>query len=83
MGKEARKWLPGPEMGHWPQQLNYAIWCASTGHEVAATVAPKRQRFGLAPAAANPRFFLVSPVFHGKTYTVSAKRDSEHCGFAR
>ena len=29
-GVASRKWLAGPEMGHWPQQLNFALWCATT-----------------------------------------------------
>jgi len=26
IGKEAKKWLAGPNMGYWPQQLNFAVW---------------------------------------------------------
>ena len=29
--KEAHEWLAGPSMKHWPQQLNFAVWCATTG----------------------------------------------------
>ena len=29
--KYARKWLAKPDMGFWPQQLNFALWCATTG----------------------------------------------------
>ena len=29
--KYARKWLSKPEMSFWPQQLNFALWCATTG----------------------------------------------------
>ena len=29
--KYARKWLGGPPMSFWPQQLNFALWCATTG----------------------------------------------------
>ena len=29
--KYARKWLGGPHMSFWPQQLNFALWCATTG----------------------------------------------------
>ena len=28
--KESRKWLNQPNMDHWPQQLNFAFWCATT-----------------------------------------------------
>ena len=30
-GAEFRRWLAGSNMSHWPQQLNYAVWCATTG----------------------------------------------------
>ena len=29
--KYARKWLAKPDMSLWPQQLNFALWCATTG----------------------------------------------------
>ena len=29
--KYAGKWLGGPNMSFWPQQLNFALWCATTG----------------------------------------------------
>ena len=29
--KYARKWLAKPNMSFWPQQLNFALWCATTG----------------------------------------------------
>ena len=28
---EVRHWLGGPDMKYWPQQLNFATWCATTG----------------------------------------------------
>ena len=28
---ESRKWLRGPNMGFWPQQLNFATFCATQG----------------------------------------------------
>ena len=30
-GKESKTWLAGPNMRYWPQQLNFAVWCATTG----------------------------------------------------
>ena len=30
-GKESHEWLAGPNMRYWPQQLNFAVWCATTG----------------------------------------------------
>ena len=29
-GKESRSWLSGPKMKYWPQQLNFALYCATT-----------------------------------------------------
>ena len=29
--KNARKWLAKADMSFWPQQLNFAMWCATTG----------------------------------------------------
>ena len=29
--KYARPWIKGPNMGFWQQQLNFALWCATTG----------------------------------------------------
>ena len=28
--KYARPWMKGPNMGFWQQQLNFAVWCATT-----------------------------------------------------
>ena len=29
--KESHRWLNSPGMNYWPQQLNFAVWCATTG----------------------------------------------------
>ena len=29
--KYGRKWVAGPDLSFWPQQLNFALWCATTG----------------------------------------------------
>ena len=29
--KYARPWIKGPNMGFWQQQLNFAVWCATSG----------------------------------------------------
>ena len=29
--KETHEWLNGPNMKYWSQQLNFAVWCATTG----------------------------------------------------
>ena len=30
-GKESKTWLARPNIKYWPQQLNFAVWCATTG----------------------------------------------------
>ena len=32
--KQAYAWLGGPNYKYWPQQLNFAVWCATCGCEV-------------------------------------------------
>lgn len=29
--KESRKWLNSPNINYWSQQLNFEVWCATTG----------------------------------------------------
>ena len=29
--KESHEWLNAPNMRYWPQQLNFVVWCATTG----------------------------------------------------
>ena len=36
--KNARKWLGGPHMGFCPQQLNFALWCATTGCRISREI---------------------------------------------
>ena len=33
--KQARAWLGGPNYKYWPQQLNFAVWCATGGCGIA------------------------------------------------
>ena len=38
-GKESRSWLSGPIfMKYWPQQLNFALWCATTGSGISREI---------------------------------------------
>ena len=30
-GSQSRKWLNAPDVNYWPQQLNFAVWCATSG----------------------------------------------------
>ena len=29
--KECKRWLSKPDINYWPQQLNFAVWCATSG----------------------------------------------------
>ena len=29
--KQSRRWLGGPNISYWPQQLNFCVWCATSG----------------------------------------------------
>ena len=40
-GKESRSWLSGPKMKYWPQQLNFALWCATTGSGISREILNK------------------------------------------
>ena len=40
-GKESRSWLSGPKMKYWPQQLNFALWCATTGSGISREIMHK------------------------------------------
>ena len=37
-GKESRSWLSGPKMKYLPQQLNFALWCATTGSGISREI---------------------------------------------
>ncbi len=30
-GRESKRWLASPNISYWRQQLNFAVWCATTG----------------------------------------------------
>ena len=40
-GKESNKLLGGPNMSYWLQQLNFAVWCATTGCEISREIFDK------------------------------------------
>ena len=35
-GKESRRWLGSPDMNYLPQQMNFAVWCATIGSGVSS-----------------------------------------------
>ena len=40
-GAESKRWLVGPNMSYFPQQLNFAVWCATTGCGISREVLDK------------------------------------------
>ena len=37
-GKEARRWLSGPSMNLWNEQLNWAVWCSTAGRGISSRI---------------------------------------------
>ena len=37
-GKEARRWLSGPNMNLWNEQLNWAMWCSTVGCGISSRI---------------------------------------------
>ena len=35
---EAKRWLGGPHMNYWPQQLNFAVFCATQGCRISREI---------------------------------------------
>ena len=38
---ESKRWLAGPNMSYWPQQLNFAVWRATTGCGISREILDK------------------------------------------
>ena len=48
--KYAKKWLGGPHISFWPQHLNFAFWCATTGCGVSREILfPSGSNLNLTP----------------------------------
>ena len=37
-GKEARRWLSGPNMNLWNEQLSWAVWCSTSGCGISSRI---------------------------------------------
>ena len=68
--KYARKWLGGPHMSFWPQQLNFALWCAPTGSGISRVFTKRRRQLKSESESAAPFFLSLPRLFHNKTHTV-------------
>jgi len=78
-GTEAKHWLGRPDMKYWPQQLNFAVFCATQGCGVSREILDS----GMNLPPADKSFLQIPRVFHGQTDFVPAWRCSEHKRFAR
>ena len=65
--KYGRKWLAGPNLSFWPQQLNFALWWATTGCGISRDILFPTGYLNLSPGA----FVLSLPrLFHSKANTI-------------
>ena len=48
-GKESHRWLNSPDMNYWPQQLNFAVWCATTGCGISPKLLFEDEKFSHIP----------------------------------
>ena len=48
-GKESHRWLGSPDMNYWPQQLNFAVWCATIGCGVSSRLLFEDEKFSHIP----------------------------------
>ena len=71
--KYGRKWVKGPNLSFWPQQLNFALWCATTGCGIFHDILFPTGYLNLSPQGA---FVLSLPrLFHSKAHTVRNRWD--------
>ena len=40
-GNQSRRWLSGPDFRYWPHQLNFSVWCATSGCGISLREAEK------------------------------------------
>ena len=48
-GKESQRWLESRDMNYWPQQLNFAVWCATTGCGISSKLLFEDEKFSHIP----------------------------------
>ena len=49
-GSEAHRWLRAPNLRYWPQQLNFALWCATTGCGISSRLLFEEKLKGAPPS---------------------------------
>ena len=75
-GSESSRWSRGPNMSYWPQQLNFALWCATTGCGISIRTLYNDER-------TDSELVLPLPppvcLFHSQTYLTRNGRSSRPC----
>ena len=66
-------------MKYWPQQLNFAVFCATQGCGVPREIFDS----GINLPPADKSFLQIPRVFHSQANFVPGRRNSEHECFAR
>ena len=83
--KESLRWLGSPDMNYWPQQLNFAVWCAMTGCGISSKLPfeddiPKTDGKLRLPKQISQIISLVSRLFHSQKNLTRDGRYTEFCG---
>ena len=60
--KYGRMWVKGPDLSFWPQQLNFALWCATTGCGISRDILFPTGYLNLSPQVRS--FYLFHVYFH-------------------
>ena len=75
---ESKKWLGGPNMGYWPQRLNFATFCATQGCGISREIIDE----GMTLSPTDKGILPVSCVFYDKEGFVPDGGDTEYERFA-
>ena len=59
--KYGRKWVKGPNLSFWPQQLNFALWCTTTGCGISRDILFPTDYLNLSPQVRS--FYLFHEYF--------------------
>ena len=72
--KYGRKWLAGPDLSFWKQQLNFALWCATTGCGISRDILFPTGYLDLSPQVRSFYLFHVSFTVRRILYEIVGSR---------
>ena len=84
--KYGRKWIRGPDLSFWPQQLNFALWCATTGCGISRDILFPTSYLNLSLQVRSVQVQVrlsIPRLFHNEAYTVRDRWDRECIRFTR